>query len=148
MEPILIPSVPNEAFNKHRRISDLVRKQVDHFKHIEAKLPSDVRATLPQHEIVTEDDAARYIGPITNYLLSRPRPKSVAKKVVAIKPNAPIRSQPVALAAAAGPAPMKSAPKKKSLEMKESAPKKETPKGSKSPSINFKVKNQFRKEDK
>ncbi len=29
MEPVLIPSVPKEAFNKHRRISDLVRKQVE-----------------------------------------------------------------------------------------------------------------------
>jgi len=135
MEPILIPSVPREAFNKHRRISDLVRKQVEHFKHIEDKLPTDVREKLPQHAITTEDDAARYITAMTTYLLSRPRPKQVAKKAVAIKSPAPPRpSQPLALAAAAAPTRKKSAAKKKS------APKKETPAAKKSPSIKPKAK--------
>src|SRR5436309_2911864 len=121
MEPVLIPSVPREAFNKHRRISDLVRKQVEHFKHIEEKLPQEVQAKLPQHEIVTENDAARYIGAMTTYLLSRPRPKQVPKRAVPIKPPAPSRpSPPLALAAAAAPARKKSAKKK-------SASKKETP---------------------
>jgi hypothetical protein len=135
MEPIPIPSVPSEAFNKNRRISDLVRKQVEHFKHIEEKLPADVRAKLPQDEIVTEADAARYIAPITSYLLSLPRPKPVAKKVVAIKPPAPVRTgKSLALAAAAAPTLKKSAAKKKSV------PKKETVKAKKSPSVKAKAK--------
>lgn len=135
MEPILIPSVPREAFNKHRRISDLIRKQVEHFKHVEAKLPKDMRAKIPQHEIRTEGEAARYITAMTTYLLSRPRPKQVAKKAVAIKPPAaPRPSRPLALAAAAAPARKKSAAKKKS------APKKETPAAKKSPSIKPKAK--------
>jgi hypothetical protein len=136
MEPIPIPSVPSEAFNKNRRISDLVRKQVEHFKHIEEKLPADVRAKLPQEEIVTEADAARYIAPITSYLLSRPRPKPLAKKAVAIKPPAPVRTgKSLALAAAAAPALKKSSAKKKSV------PKKETVKAKKSPSVKAKAKN-------
>jgi hypothetical protein len=135
MEPIPVPSVPREAFNKHRLISDLVRKQVEHFKHIEHKLPADVRAKLPQDVVATEDEAARYISAMTSYLLSRPRPKQVAKKVVAIKPPTPPRtSPPLALAAAAAPAPKKSAAKKKF------APKKETPKAKKSSSIKAKAK--------
>jgi hypothetical protein len=135
MEPITIPSVPREAFNKHRLISDLVRKQVEHFKHIEHKLPADVRAKLPQDAIATEDEAARYISAMTSYLLSRPRPKQLAKEVVAIKPPTPRRtSPPLALAAAAAPAPKKSAAKKKF------APKKETPNAKKSPSIKAKAK--------
>ena len=135
MEPILIPSVPTEAFNKHRRISDLVRKQVEHFKHIEDKLRADVREKLPHHTIITEDDAARYIAAMTTYLLSRPRLKLVTKKAVAIKPPAPPRpSPPLALAAAAAPARKKSAAKKKS------PPKKETPAAKKSPSIKPKAK--------
>jgi hypothetical protein len=135
MEPILIPSVPREAFNKNRRISDLVRKQVEHFKHIEDKLSADVREKLPHHTITTEDDAARYISAMTAYLLSRPRPKQVAKKAVAIKPPAPLRpSPPLALAAAAAPA------RKKSTAKKKSAPKKETPAAKKSPSIKPKAK--------
>ena len=135
MEPVLIPSVPKEAFNKHRRISDLVRKQVEHFKHIEEKLPADVREKLPQHAITTEDDAARYITAITTYLLSRPRREQVVKKAVAIKPPiAPRPGQPLALAAAAAPTRKKSAAKKKS------APKKETPAAKKSTLIKPKAK--------
>lgn len=136
MEPILIPSVPREAFNKHRRISDLVRKQVEHFKHIEEKLSADVREKLPHHTITTEDDAARYIAAMTAYLLSRPRPRQVVKKAVAIKPPAASRpAQPLALAAAAA-APAR----KKSVAKKKSAPKKETPAAKKSPSIKPKAK--------
>ena len=102
MEPILVPGTPKEAFNKHRHISDLVRKQVEHFKHIEERLPDDVRASLPQHDVITEDEAARYISAMTGYLLSRPRPKQAAKKTVAIKPPTPVRPpQPLSLAAAA-----------------------------------------------
>jgi hypothetical protein len=135
MEPILVPGPPKEAFNKHRPISDLVKKQVEHFKHIEKNLSPDLRATLPQHQIATEDEAARYISAITSYLLSRPRPKQAAKKTVAIKPPAPIRpGRPLTLAAAAAPARKKSSAKKKS------APKKETPAARKSLSTRAKDK--------
>lgn len=70
MEPIRVPAPPKEAFNKHRRVSDLIRKQVNHFKHLEHRLPEHLRSALPQHHIVTEDDAARYIAPMTALLLS------------------------------------------------------------------------------
>jgi hypothetical protein len=127
MEPILVPGTPKEAFNKHRRISDLVRKQVEHFKHIEERLSDEVRASLPQHEVVTENEAARYISAMTTYLLSRPRPKQAAKKTVAIKPPAPVRpAQPLALAAAAAPNGKKAPTKRKSAAKKKSASKKET----------------------
>jgi hypothetical protein len=113
MEPIVVPAPPREAFNKHRPISDLIRNQVEHFKHVEEKLPQEVREKLPSHAITTEDEAARYIHAMTAYLLSRPRPKQAAKKAVAIKPPAPpLPSQPLALAAAAAPARKKSAAKK------------------------------------
>lgn len=135
MEPILVPGPPKEAFNKHRPISDLVRNQVEHFKHVEQKLPEEVRATLPQHDIVTENEAARYISAMTSYLLSRPRPKQAAKKTVAIKPPAPIRpGPPLTLAAAAAPA------RKKSTAKKKSAAKKETLAARKSLSARAKVK--------
>jgi hypothetical protein len=135
MEPILIPSVPREAFNKHRAVSDLVRKQVEHFRHIAEKLPPQARAQLPQHEIVTENDAARYIKAMTAYLLSRPRPKQVTRKAVAIKPASPTRhSQPITLAAAAAPA------RKKSPAKRKSTPKKETRAAKKPLSIKPKAK--------
>jgi hypothetical protein len=119
MEPILVPEPPKKAFNKGRLISDLVRNQVDHFKHIEANLPQDVRATIPQHAIVTENDAARYIHAMTTYLLSRPQPKRPAK-TIAPKPPTPIRPRrPLTLAAAATPVLKKPTSKKKSSAEKE-----------------------------
>jgi hypothetical protein len=126
MDPIVVPAPPRQAFNKHRPISDLIRNQVEHFKHVEQKLPDDVRQKLPSHAITTEDEAARYIQAMTAYLLSRPRPKQVAKKAVAIKPPVPpFPSQPLALAAAAAPARKKS-PKKKSAAKKETPPAKKS----------------------
>jgi hypothetical protein len=126
MDPIVVPAPPRQAFNKHRPISDLIRNQVEHFKHVEQKLPDDVRQKLPSHAITTEDEAARYIQAMTAYLLSRPRPKQVAKKAVAIKPPVPpLPSQPLALAAAAAPARKKS-PKKKSAAKKETPPAKKS----------------------
>lgn len=125
MEPIVVPAPPRQAFNKHRPISDLIRNQVEHFKHVEQKLPDDVRQKLPSHAITTEDEAASYIHAMTAYLLSRPRPKPAAKKAVTFEPRAPIPSPGIALAAAAAPAQKKSAKKK-------SASKKETPPAKKS----------------
>ena len=124
MEPILIPSVPREAFNKHRRMSDLVRHQVDHFKHIESKLPANIRAKLPQHAIVNEGEAARYIGAMTAYLLTRPIPATPALKRKTATIKAPVATRPrppLALAAAAAPAPRKSASPKKTTPKKETA---------------------------
>jgi hypothetical protein len=129
MEPILVPRPPKESFNKDRLISDLVRNQVEHFKHVEESLPQNVRATIPQHAIVTESDAARYIHAMTSYLLSRPQPKQPAKAVAA-KPPTPIRPRrPLTLAAAATPVLKKSTAKKKS------PAKKETPAAKRSGSI-------------
>jgi hypothetical protein len=68
MDPIHVPGPPKEAFNKNRRVSDLIRAQVNHLKHLEAKLPANLRQGIPQHPIVTEDDAARYIAPMTRLL--------------------------------------------------------------------------------
>ena len=65
MEPIHVPGPPKEAFNKNRPISDLIRAQVNHLKHVEASLPADQRSKIPQHEITTESDAANYIASMT-----------------------------------------------------------------------------------
>src|SRR6266702_867637 len=104
MEPIHVPPPPSGAFNKNRRISDLIRSQISHLKHLEDKLPANLRQQIPQHPIVTEDDAARYIAPMTRLLRGQ--------AAIAVAPVAqpagkagrpvPIRSkQGLALAAAA-----------------------------------------------
>ena len=102
MEPIRVPAPPKQAFNKHRRVSDLIRKQVNHFKHLEQRLPEHLRSEIPQHHVVTEDDAARYVASMTAVLLSRslatsqPSPSAIKKQ-----PKSP-RSG-LSLVAATGP---------------------------------------------
>ncbi|HEY4358656.1 MAG TPA: hypothetical protein VGN16_23115 [Acidobacteriaceae bacterium] len=71
MEVIGVPGPPKEAFNKNRRISDLIRAQITHLKHLEDKLPATVRSKFPQHAIVTENDAAIYIAAMTRWLRSQ-----------------------------------------------------------------------------
>jgi hypothetical protein len=104
MEAILVPGPPKEAFNKHRRMSDLIKAQIMHFKHIEEKLPPDVRRGLPQHHIVSEDDAARYIESMTKLLLSRRQLTVVASPKTAAKEKSALpirRERGLAIAAAA-----------------------------------------------
>src|ERR1700722_20825285 len=65
MEPIRVPRPPSQAFNKNRRVSDLIRAQTNHLKHVEDKLSPSLRQQIPQHAIVTEADAASYIAAMT-----------------------------------------------------------------------------------
>jgi hypothetical protein len=122
MEPIRVPAPPKEAFNKHRRVSDLIRKQVHHLKHLEQKLPEHLRAELPQHHVVTEEDAARYIGPMTQLLLSSKQatPALVAKPKQPAKP----KSRGLTLAAAEEPKRESSAPKSKPAKKAAARPRK------------------------
>lgn len=99
MEPILVPGPPPSAFNKHRRASDLIKKQVEHFKHIEAKLSAEERAQLPTHAIVSEDDAARYIAVFTRYLLARQTAPAQKKPIKMV--SRPAKQHGLAIAATA-----------------------------------------------
>lgn len=65
MEPIRVPRPPSQAFNKNRRVSDLIRAQTNHLKHVEQKLSPSLRQQIPHHAIVTEADAASYIAAMT-----------------------------------------------------------------------------------
>jgi len=65
MEPIHIPRPPAEAFNKNRPVSDLIRAQVNHFKHVERKLSAEQRLSIPQQGVTTENEAAQYIVAMT-----------------------------------------------------------------------------------
>lgn len=135
MEPIVVPGPPKSAYNKNRPISDLIRAQVAHFRHLEEKLSPDVRATLPQHQIVTEDDAARYIASFTRYLRTRTPAAHVAAAPTATAQPArspivmPQRDdRPLELAASAQPAtsPQAKAAPPSSNTQPASAPKKKS----------------------
>src|SRR5450631_1506445 len=105
METIHVPGPPKQAFNKNRRISDLIRAQVNHLKHVEATLPAALRSGIPQHEITTEDDAARYIAAMTP-LLHAQAAAAAAQAAAATKTPIPIRrNQGLAIAAGADTAP-------------------------------------------
>ena len=103
MELIHVPAVPKEAFNKHRRLSDLIKAQIGHLKHVEDKLPEAVRATLPDHQIVTENDAARYIAAMTSVLrLGSAIAAAPAKRVSEMKSSTAARPRERLALAAAG----------------------------------------------
>ena len=113
MDPIHVPGPPKEAFNKNRRVSDLIRAQVNHLKHIESKLPPNLRQGIPQHPIVTEDDAARYIAPMTRLLRAQ---------AAATPQSATASSGPTLVPPAAPPA-ARTAPPAQGLELAASASK-------------------------
>jgi hypothetical protein len=71
MNAIHVPAPSKDAFNKDRRVSDLIRAQVNHFKHLEYKLPAELKQGIPQHAIVSENDAAKYILAMTRFLKTR-----------------------------------------------------------------------------
>ena len=71
MEPIHVPRPPSQAFNKNRRVSDLIRAQTNHLKHVEQKLSPSLRQQIPHHAIVTEADAAGYIAAMTRLFQTR-----------------------------------------------------------------------------
>jgi hypothetical protein len=127
MEPIHVPGPPKQAFNKNRRISDLIRAQVIHLKHVEASLPANFREALPQHRITTEAEAANYIASMTNLFQSQ-----ATNSPVPIKPAAPVTTKPatsittkpaLSIAASATAPKAKAAPKKAKAPAK---PKKRT----------------------
>ena len=121
MEPIQVPKPSPTAFNKNRPISDLIRKQIDHFQHIQKKHKIEIDPAVGQ-DLGTEGGAAKYIAAMTRALRAQ-APGAVA----AVPPRAPIpmpapaRAVPgdgLALAAAAdsstNPASKKKAPRAKS----------------------------------
>jgi hypothetical protein len=136
MDPIHVPGPPKEAFNKNRRVSDLIRAQVKHLKHIESKLPPDLRQRIPQHPIVTEDDAARYIAPMTRLLraqaITDPQAATPSAGPTLVPPTAPPSTKAAAAAPglelAASASEGKIASKKKGPATKSAPP---TPKGKK-----------------
>ena len=126
MEVIHVPGPPKEAFNKNRPISDLIRAQVNHLKHLEANLPANLRQQLPQHEITTEDDAARYIGAMTSYFRSQPAAAPAPPGPVTVPSVGrviPIRPPTGLAIAAAGATPSQPAAKPKASAAKKSSSK-------------------------
>jgi hypothetical protein len=126
MEPIHVPRPPSQAFNKNRRVSDLIRAQTNHLKHVEDKLSPSLRQQIPQHAIVTEADAASYIAAMTRLFQAQGGSAGTATaQPPAAGPPIPIRpAKGLQLAASAeresAPSPSKAAGKTSSKSKKSS----------------------------
>src|SRR3569833_1920747 len=84
MEIVHVPPPSKEAFHKGRPMSDLIKAQVRHFKHVEEKLSPEQRESIPQHRITTENEAAQYITAMTRLLRSSVSEKPAKPKLVPI----------------------------------------------------------------
>jgi len=123
MEPIHVPRPPAEAFNKNRRISDLIRAQVKHFKHLEQKLSPAQRRGIPQDGVTTEGEAARYIAAMTGVLMAgtgaamKAGPQAVPgpRLVASQRRTPPVPAEGIAIAAVADTKVLSSAPPKVKL---------------------------------
>jgi len=76
---IRVGAPPKSAFNQDRPISDLIRSQVEHLKHVEERLTPEQRSMLPGDEIRTEAEAAKYIAAMTAVLQSGARAEQIAE---------------------------------------------------------------------
>jgi hypothetical protein len=135
MDVIQVPATPRKAFNKNRRMSDLIRAQIEHFHHLEQKMPAALQSGLDPDSLVTEADAARYVAHMTQALLNKPAPKKAAGPMLvktgkSVKSAAPALPREGLAIAASGNKPVKKAtPRKpaKKVVAKKSAGKKGAP---------------------
>ena len=82
--------VPTDSYDAKRPLNDLLIVQFEHFKHIAASLPADLRAGIPPVPPIEDSEATgRFIAAVTRALVSRkkelprllpkPAPKSAAR---------------------------------------------------------------------
>jgi hypothetical protein len=62
---IKVPRPAPGSFHKHRPLSDLLRRQVEHFREAERQLPLDRQTGIQIGSIRLEHEAAAYIGKVT-----------------------------------------------------------------------------------
>src|SRR3954468_16935249 len=106
MEIIHVPPPSKEAFHKGRPMSDLIKAQIKHFKHVEEKLSPEQRDSIPQHGITTENEAALYITALPRTLRSGVSEKPAKPKLVPrTAKKSPARPPAKGLAIAASAAP-------------------------------------------
>lgn len=123
MDPIFVPAPPKSAFNKNRRVSDLLMGQLKHFQHVEKKNGITIAPAIAR-DVHTEAGAARYITQMTRAI------RGAAKPGIAIMPApkpakkaAPLAGLAIA-AAAAGSSTKAVAAKPKKKAAKKSAKRK------------------------
>ena len=83
---IQVPKPSKGSYDPHRALNRnaLLRNQVEHFQHLENKLPAKSRTGVDHASIKTEGHAAEYIRQMT-HILHSPAKKAAKKKVGAKK---------------------------------------------------------------
>ncbi len=71
---IPVPKVPASAFNKNRKPSDLIRRQLEHLQHVVARHPAGAALAAQAKRVRTEGQAAAFIGRATQLLHSEGMP--------------------------------------------------------------------------
>ncbi|HET9285439.1 MAG TPA: hypothetical protein VFR24_26100 [Candidatus Angelobacter sp.] len=70
-DKIKVPRPAAGSFHKHRPLSDLLKRQVEHFREAERSLPPNEQTGMDINEIRLEHEAATYIGKVTAALHAR-----------------------------------------------------------------------------
>jgi hypothetical protein len=65
---IKVPKVPASAFDKNRKPSDLIRRQIEHLQHVAARHPDGKALAADARRVRTEGQAAAFIGRVTRLL--------------------------------------------------------------------------------
>lgn len=84
---IKVPRPGPGSFHKHRPLSDLLRRQVEHFREAEMRLPAGQQTGMDSAAIRLEHEAAAYIGKVTAALHSQ----SPATRPPGAKAAAPVK---------------------------------------------------------
>jgi hypothetical protein len=77
MTVIRVPKTPASAMNPNRRISSLLRNQIEHLQEAEFRLPANRQSNIYINELKTEGQAAEYIRIVTAQL----HPEASARKL-------------------------------------------------------------------
>jgi hypothetical protein len=95
MAVIRVPKTPKTAFDKNRRPSELLLKQVEHLEW--AVLPASQRKPdrLPRKKVKTEAQAAERVGQLTKMVFAAHAAKANAAAEPAGAPRAPVALPPI-----------------------------------------------------
>jgi hypothetical protein len=88
---IKVPRVPPSAFNKNRKPSDLIRRQIEHLQHVVARHPAGAALAADAKRVRTEGQAAAFIGRATQLLYAEGAPAADAVPATAPKRRPTVR---------------------------------------------------------
>jgi ArsR family metal-binding transcriptional regulator len=118
---IHVPRPPRSAWNPNRKVSSLLKMQVEQLHHAARRLPLQYRSEAYINAIKTEGEAAKYIREMTQAIRDAHDAAENARR-------APKRKKVIEIAAVADARPKRKAKKKSSPKKSKSKPKKKTKK--------------------